>query len=149
MKVTIDFSASYYSKILDEYQSLLEKIAKFTLNHLNINMPEILMDVSFVSKEKIKKINTEYRKREYPTDVISFALWDNGIKTPLLGELFICIPIVKIQAKKYNHSFKRELCFLFLHGLLHLLGYDHMTEEDEKVMFGLQDEILNALKIMR
>lgn len=149
MKVLIDFSPTYYSKVLDEYQHLLEKIAKFTLNYLNIDMPEILMDVSFVSKEKIKKINSEYRNKDYATDVISFALWDSGIKTPLLGELFICIPIVKIQAKKYNHSFKRELSFLFLHGLLHLLGYDHQNENDEKIMFNLQDEILNQLKIMR
>ena len=67
----------------------------------------------------------------------------------MLGDIFICCDVAKKQAKAYNHSLKREYAFLFLHGLLHLFGYDHMNEEDEKEMFRLQDEILNNLDIRR
>ena len=66
-----------------------------------------------------------------------------------LGEIYISLEKAIEQAKEYNHSLKRELTFLFLHGLLHLLGYDHMKEEDEKIMFNLQDEILNLEGVTR
>ena len=67
----------------------------------------------------------------------------------ILGDIVISIPKVEEQAEEYGHSFYREMCFLFTHGLLHLLGFDHMNEEDEKVMFSRQKEILNALNIER
>ena len=66
-----------------------------------------------------------------------------------LGEIYICLGRAKDQANEYGHSLKRELCFLLTHGFLHLNGYDHMTEEDEKVMFSLQDEILNSFGVTR
>lgn len=77
------------------------------------------------------------------------AIWDKGYKSNLLGEIYICYEKIVEQKKLYRHSFKRELCFLFLHGLLHLLGYDHVNKKDEEVMFGLQDEILDSLGIRR
>ena len=66
-----------------------------------------------------------------------------------LGDIFISVDHAKKQAEEYGHSLRREMCFLFTHGILHLLGYDHMTDEQEKEMFGLQDEILGALSIER
>ena len=96
------------------------------------------------------EINKKYRGIDRTTDVISFALNDNKrIETMInvLGDIYISIPKMVEQAKQYEHSEKRELSFLTLHGLLHLLGYDHMNSEDEKVMFGLQDEILKELGI--
>ena len=85
-----------------------------------------------------------------PTDVISFAFLDNNeIKNELIGEIFISYDKIHEQAKEYNHSIKREYLFLFLHGLLHLLGYDHISKEDEKIMFDIQDSILNELKITK
>ena len=98
-------------------------------------------DVSLilVDLEEIHKINLEYRHIDKPTDVISFEEFEDDY----LGEIFICVDKVYLQAKEYGHSNEREFAFLLCHGLLHLHGYDHMTKEDEVVMFNLQDEILD------
>ena len=98
-------------------------------------------DVSLilVDLDEIHKINLEYRHIDRPTDVISFEEFEDDY----LGEIFICIDKVYMQADEYGHSNEREFAFLLCHGLLHLHGYDHMTKEDEVVMFNLQDEILD------
>ena len=107
-----------------------------------------------VDDERIHEINREYRRIDRSTDVISFAMEDNdqfyveGMPRTL-GDIFISVDHAKKQAEEYGHSLRREMCFLFTHGILHLLGYDHMTDEQEKEMFGLQDEILGALSIER
>ncbi len=110
-------------------------------------------NVIFVSLEEIHRINKEYRNIDRETDVISFALEDdktfNTTDVRMLGDIYISIDKVRSQAEEYGHSFKRELYFLATHGLLHLLGYDHMTKEDEKVMFNLQEMILNDKDIKR
>lgn len=130
------------------YRKLLLKVANTTYKKLNLQN-EIIFDCSFVNLKTIHEINKNHRNIDRPTDVISFALWDKGYKSNLLGEMYICYDKIIEQKKLYHHSFKRELCFLFLHGLLHLLGYDHMNKKDEKLMFNLQDEILNSLGIER
>lgn len=103
--------------------------------------------IVFVSEERIKEINKNYRNIDKVTDVISFAFEDNGNivynNVRFLGEIYICIPKMIAQAKEYGHTETRELAFLTVHGLLHLLGYDHMSKEDEEIMFGLQEKILN------
>lgn len=136
-----------------EIEELLQHAATFE----NIN-EEAEVSITFVDNERIKEINKEYRDKDQPTDVISFALEELGegeveiigADMPrFLGDIIISIPKAKEQAEEYNHSFERELGFLSLHGFLHLLGYDHMTEEDEKVMFGKQDEILQSYGLQR
>lgn len=135
---------------LNEYESIYLELGEKTLKLLKIKQ-ETLMSVTFVNKEMIHQINRDYRGIDRPTDVISFAFLDDesekvifkNSKFPVdLGEIYICYDVALENAKIYGNSIKRELSFLFVHGLLHLLGYDHMTEEDEKVMFRLQDEIL-------
>lgn len=130
------------------YRNLLIKVANATYKKLNLQN-EIIFDCSFVDSNTIQKINKKHRNINKPTDVISFALWDKGYKSNLLGEIYICYNKIIEQKKAYYHSFKRELCFLFLHGLLHLLGYDHINKNDEVIMFNLQNEILNSLGIKR
>ena len=98
----------------------------------------------------IHEINREYRKIDKETDVISFASLDdesllNMEDTVELGDIFINVEAIREQAKDYGHSLKREFCFLVIHGILHLLGYDHLNKDDEKVMFDLQEEILNEI----
>lgn len=133
---------------LDEYLEKYKDLFKKTLKTLNLK-ENYITSVTFVSKTVIKKINKEYRNIDSFTDVISFAFLDDKkeiIKSsnlPIdLGEIYICYTVAKENAKKYNNSINRELCFLFVHGLLHLLGYDHHTEDEEKIMFRLQDIIL-------
>lgn len=129
----------------------LKKVLKHTLKKLNVQNAEF--NIIFVTEKKIQEINKEYRNVDKVTDVISFALEDNmDIKYDnlrLLGDIYVCIDRMKEQALLYEHSEKRELSFLCVHGLLHLLGYDHMNKEDEKIMFDLQEEILNDENITR
>lgn len=119
---------------------------------------EIEVSVTFMSDEAIQSINKAYRAIDAPTDVISFALEElgegevemnvEGMPT-MLGDILIAVPTAERQAKTYGHSVKREIGFLTLHGLLHLLGYDHMTEEEEQEMFGRQEEILQSFGLTR
>ncbi len=110
-------------------------------------------DLCIVSDCKIKKLNKTYRNKDKVTDVISLAYneFNNFINLEFnhLGEIYIDIKQAKRQAKQYQHSLIREMCFLVLHGLLHLIGYDHIKHEDEVIMFQLQDTILNEAKIKR
>lgn len=138
---------------LSEFEELFKEIALYTFDYLKIE-DDIEFSVSVIDNERIHEINKEYRHVDRPTDVITFALEDE--ESPyvkgmprLLGDIFISYEKAVEQAKDYGHSIKRELCFLFTHGLLHLLGYDHMVEEDEKVMMALQDTILNNMEILR
>lgn len=114
--------------------------------------------MTFVTNEAIHEINRQYRQKDAPTDVISFALEEMGEgeveiiaegMPRILGDIIISIDRTKEQADEYGHSFERELGFLAVHGFLHLLGYDHIVPEDEKVMFGKQDEILESYGLSR
>ena len=128
-----------------------KKIIKYALKHENLK--NVIFNVIFVDSETIKQINKEYRGIDKVTDVISFALEDNEeVKFEfgrLLGDIYICVEKMKEQAKEYGHSLLREQGFLTIHGLLHLLGYDHMTKEEEKIMFEKQELILNDYGLKR
>ena len=134
-------------KELDEVQKLID----FALKYLKLD--NVVFNVIIVDNEEIHKINREYRGLDRPTDVISFALEDDDtfIKTEqrILGDIYISIDRAIEQANEYGHALLRELCFLTIHGILHLLGYDHMEKEDEEVMFGLQERILSEYGIKR
>ncbi|MBP1930532.1 rRNA maturation RNase YbeY [Ammoniphilus resinae] len=101
--------------------------------------------VTLVDNEQIKQLNREFRNLDKPTDVLSFPLDEEDS----LGDIIISIPRAKEQATEYGHSFERELGFLTIHGFLHLLGYDHHTEEEEKEMFGKQEKILSEYGLSR
>ena len=116
------------------------------------NLSNVEFNIIFVDNEEIHRINKEWRGIDRVTDVISFALEDNEeVKEEhrVLGDIYISLDKAKEQAKEYGHSLKRELCFLSIHGLLHLLGYDHMEKEEEKIMFDKQKEILDYYGITR
>lgn len=112
-----------------------------------------LFNIIIVDNEYIHKLNKEYRGIDRPTDVISFALEDevDNIKLDfrVLGDIYISLDKTYEQADLYNHSFLRELSFLTIHGLLHLLGYDHVIKEEEEIMFKKQEDLLNEFGIMR
>ena len=144
----LDFNSKFPE--LDQYENIYLDLLKKTLTKLKVKCDPIV-SVSFVDNKYIHKINKKYRHIDRPTDVISFAFldvednYDKILFSPgpvVLGDIYISVDKAKEQAEEYGHSLHRELCFLFVHGLLHLLGYDHMNEEDEKIMFRLQDEIL-------
>ena len=131
--------------------SELEDYIKYVVKELDIE--NAVFNIIFIDNEEIRKINREYRNVDRETDVISFALEDNMDVVyedfRLLGDIYISYEKAIEQAELYNHSVKREVFFLAIHGILHLLGYDHMEEEDEKVMFGKQNELLDGYGITR
>ena len=118
---------------------------------MNIENP--LLNIVIVDNKKIQEINRDYRNKDAVTDVISFAFEEyqdveyEDIR--FLGEIYISYERCVSQAEDYGHSVKREFCYLAVHGLLHLLGYDHMTDEDKKEMRTLEEEILNEYDIKR
>ena len=135
-------------KELNELKELLEDFCK--REELN----NVIFNIIIVNEDKIQEINKNYRNIDKVTDVISFALEDeHNMKEPdevrVLGDIYICIEKVHQQAKEYGHSFKRELTFLAVHGLLHLLGYDHMNKIDEEKMFRKQGEVVKYYGIER
>ena len=114
----------------------------------------VSFNIIIVDNNRIHEINKEYRGVDRPTDVVSFALEEEAFPTiegdiRTLGDIYISIEKAREQALEYGHSFEREISFLALHGLLHLLGYDHMEKEEEKIMFEKQDKILNDFGINR
>lgn len=147
--------------VKEEHKELVSSILDFAAKKLEL--PENTeVSVTFVTNPRIQEINREYRDKDQPTDVISFALEDEmddepefflgefeGLIPQNIGDIIISIDRTKEQAVEYGHSFQRELGFLALHGFLHLNGYDHMDEEDEKEMFGLQKEILEEYGLGR
>lgn len=146
--------------ILNTYSDIIEKAAVMTFDkykdiksasaELNYELSVIL-----VGNKKIQELNKIYRNKDYITDVISFADCDSvenfipaeDFDIVPLGDIFICIDKAHSQANEYNHSLERELSFLTIHGILHLLGYDHTTPELEKEMFSLQKSIIEKLKL--
>lgn len=135
---------------LDEYFKIVKKVLKKGLKILNIDKCEF--NIIIVDNDYIHKLNKEYRGIDRETDVISFALEDDktfNLENRVLGDIYISIDRVYSQALEYGHSNLREFSFLAVHGMLHLLGYDHMEKEDEKIMFDLQDKILEASNILR
>ena len=155
MEIELTFSNSCDEKY-DIYEEKFIRLSELVFNHLKVD-GYFIYEVNLVDLDFIHKLNREHRNIDRPTDVISFAFEDEvegsykinkDINIPrVLGEIFISIDKAKEQAISYNHSFEREMSFLFVHGLLHLLGYDHMNKEDEEIMFKLQDEILDPLKL--
>lgn len=150
---TIDFS-DHTDQVKDDWYTQIRDVLEFAKNEEDIE-EDAELSVTFVDKAEIQEINRDYRQKDKVTDVISFAFEEEedifeGMDVPrVLGDIIICADVAAEQAEQYGHSFERELGFLALHGFLHLLGYDHMTEEDEKVMFGRQKDILNQFGLTR
>ena len=143
-------------KIIDEYgvdfdYSYLNKIIDKTLEMEKVKSSNFA--IVFIDDERMHELNKNYRGIDRTTDVLSFAFEDNNkicYNIRQLGEIYVSIPKMKAQAKEYGHSQKRELAFLVVHGLLHLLGYDHtLGVEEEKVMFVKQELVLNEFEETR
>lgn len=156
MTLLIDF-IDETETLSEEETSLVQNILNFAANKEEVE-DESEVSVTFVTNERIQEINREYRQKDQPTDVISFALEElgedeveivGGQIPRVLGDIIISIDRAKEQAEEYNHSFSRELGFLALHGFLHLLGYDHTEEMDEKKMFQRQKDILDEYGLKR
>lgn len=133
-----------------EMEELFKEIIAKTFSYENRN-ESYETSLSLVTAEEIRKLNKQFRNKDQATDVLSFPTDDRfqPEEEKMLGDIVISTEAVIEQAKEYNHSIERELAYLFLHGLLHLLGYDHLVEEEKKEMRKVEEEILNQLEITR
>lgn len=135
-------------------RELIEKTIKNSLEYEGFTL-NTEISVTIVSLEDIHQINLEHRGIDRPTDVLSFPLIDFETDKPdtsgkvYLGDIVICYDKVLSQAEEYGHSVERELAFLTAHSMLHLMGYDHMEPDEEKIMFAKQKEILEKMGITR
>ncbi|GAW93439.1 rRNA maturation RNase YbeY [Calderihabitans maritimus] len=135
---------------------LLQKVVAQTMEHEGISRP-LQLSLVLVDNATIQELNSKYRGIDAPTDVLSFALLDEeretipclGEEPEVLGEIIISLEKAREQAREYGHSLEREVCFLTVHGLLHLLGYDHETEEERKLMNHKEEEILSTVGLSR
>ena len=140
-----------------DFIDVLQRLLEFARKKEGVS-DEAEMSVNFVNNREIQELNRNYRQKNEPTDVISFAMQEttdgevnfNEPDMPiLLGDIVISVERTKEQAEEYGHSLEREFAFLAIHGFLHLLGYNHLNEADEKEMFAKQNDILNEFGIER
>ena len=130
----------------------VERVLNYAIKKEELDSVEF--NVIIVDNNYIHELNKTYRGIDRETDVITFALEDdsklvNGSSHRVLGDIYISVDKAKLQAEEYGHSFLREICFLAVHGFYHLLGYDHMEEDDAKIMFAKQEEVLSECEIKR
>ena len=143
-----------------KYEETIKKVVERCYEEEKLTKSKLIITITLTTPENIRKINKEYRNIDRATDVLSFPMFEKeeltkNIKNQefmhedVLGDIIISIEKVKDQAKEYGHSFERELSYMVVHGFYHLMGYDHMTEEEKTEMRKKEDVILNALNITR
>ena len=144
----------------EDWEGIVKKVLDKCFEEEGLLDSKLIMTITFTTPEEIRKINKKYRKIDRATDVLSFPMFekdelDEKIKNKdflyedVLGDIIISIDKVREQAEDYGHSFERELSYMLVHGFYHLMGYDHIEEEDKKIMRPKEEKILNELKITR
>ena len=145
---------------VETWEEIVKKVFNTCFEEEGLQDSKLYITVTFTNPENIQSINKEYRNIDKPTDVLSFPIFqkeelDKKIEEKdfqyqdILGDIVISIPKVEEQAKEYGHSFERELSYMLVHGFYHLMGYDHMEEEDKKEMRTKEENILKTLDIVR
>ena len=143
-----------------EYEKIIKRVVEKCFEVENLTDSKLILTITLTTPEHIRKINKEYRIIDKETDVLSFPMFekneiDKKIKNndfeheDVLGDLVISVDRVKEQAVEYGHSFERELSYMVVHGFYHVMGYDHIKEEDKKIMRPKEENILEKLKITR
>ena len=141
-------------------EDIIEKVVRKCFEIENLENSKLYISITLTTPSNIQKINKEYRKIDKPTDVLSFPMFekeelDEKIKyqnfehEDVLGDIVISIERVTGQAQEYGHSFERELAYMLVHGFYHLMGYDHIKEEDKVIMRPKEENVLNKLGIKR
>ena len=143
-----------------EYEEVIKKVLARCFQEENIENSKLCITITLTTPEHIRMINQEYRNIDKATDVLSFPMFEKDeleekiakqdfMHEDMLGDIVISIEKVEEQAKEYGHSFEREFSYMVVHGFYHLMGYDHIKEEDKKEMRQKEKKILNELKIVR
>ena len=150
MKIYFEEGQVVSQEILDT----MMKAAELCIDAENIDVDRSEISVTFVDMEEIHQLNRDYREVDSPTDVLSFPQFDDLNDLPeegeiALGDVVICKDKAEEQAQEFGHSFEREIIYLFVHSVLHLLGYDHMDEDEKKIMRRQEEAVMEQLGITR
>lgn len=150
MQAEVLFDSRINEELNEETYAKLEKAINATLEYEKFNKFS-QVSVSIVTKEEIKELNKMYRNIDKVTDVLSFPMDDDEFEGEalILGDIVLCIDRAIEQAEDFGHSVDRELCYLTVHSTLHLLGFDHMEEEEKKEMRFHEEEVMNILNLPR
>lgn len=144
----------------EEYIEQITKVLEKCFKEEKLEEAKLYVSITLTNESNIKKINKKYRNIDKETDVLSFPMFEkeelekiiknkSNIVEDILGDIIICIPKVQEQAIQYNHSFERELSYMVVHGFYHLMGYDHIEENDRAKMRPKEEKILQELNIIR
>lgn len=148
----------------DSHEDLIDRVVEKCFEIENLDENKVYVAITLTTPEEIREINKEFRKIDKETDVLSFPIFekkdidmlrkngeivDEDMPQDVLGDIIISMKKVEEQAKEYGHSVERELAYMVVHGFYHLMGYDHMVEEDKKVMREKEEKVLESLDIVR
>lgn len=143
-----------------KHEEIISKVVKQCFETEHLENSKLYISITLTTPDNIQKINREYRRIDKPTDVLSFPMFekeeiDSKIQNKefefedVLGDIVISLEQVEVQAKEYGHTFERELAYMIVHGFYHLMGYDHMVEEDKLIMRQKEENVLSVLEITR
>ena len=137
----------------EDWEKIVKRVLDKCFEEEGLLDSKLIITITFTTPEEIRKINKKYRKIDRATDVLSFPMFEKDeldfLYEDVLGDIIISIDKVREQAEEYGHSFERELSYMLVHGFYHLMGYDHIEEEDKKIMRPKEEKILKELKITR
>ena len=162
MGISIDYYTNYeiqemiekYNKFIKDYKDTIDKLVARAFKLEGFRIPNVYIGIGVVTEEEIKQINSEYRKVDAPTDVLSFPIFsreelakmkaDEHDTETSIGDIVLCMDVIERHAKEYGTGFNREMLYMIVHGICHLLGYDHEIEEEKKEMRALEEKILEG-----
>lgn len=162
MGISIDYYTNYeikemiekYNKFIDEYKDIIDKLVAKAFKIEGFNLPNVYIGIGVVTEAEIKQINNEYRKVDAPTDVLSFPIFSKSELDKMkadkydtetsIGDIVLCMDVIERHAIEYGTGFNREMLYMIVHGICHLLGYDHEIEDDKKQMRKLEEQILEG-----
>ena len=162
MGISIDYYTNYevkemiekYNKFIEEYKTTIDRLVARAFKLEGFNLPNVYIGIGVVTEQEIKQINSEYRKVDAPTDVLSFPIFtkqeldkmiEDKCDTEMsIGDIVLCMDVIERHAVEYGTGFNREMLYMIVHGICHLLGYDHEVEEEKKEMRILEEKILEG-----
>lgn len=162
MGISIDYYTNYevkemiekYNKFIEEYKETIDKLVARAFKIEGFSLPNVYIGIGVVTEDEIKQINNEYRKVDAPTDVLSFPIFSREELAKMkeekydtetsIGDIVLCMDVIQRHAAEYGTGFNREMLYMIVHGICHLLGYDHEIEEEKKEMRALEEKILEG-----
>lgn len=162
MGISVDYYTNYekeealekYNKFIEEYKDKIDCLIRRAFELEGFKLPNVYIGVGVVTEEEIKEINNEFRHVDRPTDVLSFPIFskdelekiknEESAEEMSLGDIVLCMEVIEAHSVEYNTGFNREMLYMIVHGICHLLGYDHEVEEEKKVMRDLEEKILEG-----